>query len=122
MKSSVHQECTVFGLWAVLKIEQGLDQLICIWHYGYVECPEVFMHRTTILLPNDLRSRAHQRAREMGISFGEFVRAAVGKMTLEPRKKGPQRDPLFSDDYVYKGPVPKDLALNHDAYLYDEKP
>ena len=36
-------------------------------------------------------------------------------------KPKPRRaeDPFFADTKVYRGRTPKDLAANHDAYLYD---
>ena len=71
------------------------------------------------MLPVDLKVRAQHRAREQGLSLGEFLRRSIAAAladTSKPRKA----DPLFSDDAVYEGPVPSDLAANHDDYLYGE--
>jgi hypothetical protein len=38
------------------------------------------MQRTTIVLPPELKSRATERARAMGISFGELARQALERM------------------------------------------
>jgi len=42
--------------------------------------------RTTVTLPSQLKQRAVARAREQGISFGEFVRQAVEQsLTIQGR-------------------------------------
>ena len=79
------------------------------------------MDRTTIMLPPDLKRRALQRAKELGISFGEFVRTSLGDRLRTPKKgKGQERDPFFADEEFYEGPSPGDWAENHDRYLYGE--
>ncbi len=77
------------------------------------------MQRTTLMLPPSLKTRAQQRAREMGISLGELIRRAVES---ELRGAGAGRrsaDPLFADAAVFTGDTPTDLAKAHDRYLYD---
>ncbi|MBI3828568.1 MAG: hypothetical protein HY291_03575 [Planctomycetes bacterium] len=78
------------------------------------------MQRTTIMLPEDLKRRAMRRARELGISFGEFVRTCM-EDELRPKKqdRAGERDPLYAVP-VHKGKVPADLSKNIDTYLYDE--
>jgi hypothetical protein len=82
-------------------------------------------NRTTVVLPPRLKQRATALARQRKISFAEFTRQAIMKAVNEPppkrgRKRG--KDPIFWDVPVYDGPVPADLSINHDKYLYDEEP
>jgi hypothetical protein len=77
------------------------------------------MVRTTIMLPAELRHRSARRARERGLSFGELVRESLS--TELDRKATPRAaDPLFADRAVYKGRGPRDVAAEHDAYLYGD--
>jgi hypothetical protein len=79
--------------------------------------------RTTVVLPAPLKQRAVARAREQGISFGEFVRRSVEKMlTAPPRGTGRKKaaDPFWDNLKVYDG-GPADLAARHDDYLYGGK-
>ena len=78
------------------------------------------MHRTTIMLPEDLRRRALRKAHELGISLGEYVRNCMDKDLQHPKKGNEKkRDPLF-DIKVWTGPAPRDGSTNVDKYLYDE--
>jgi len=76
------------------------------------------MHRTTIMLPAELKARAVKRAKEMGISLGDLVRESLAA-ALRNGKRQDEVDPFFADTAVYDGPVPEDGAKNHDHYLYD---
>lgn len=79
--------------------------------------------RTTVVLPGPLKQRAVNRAREQGISFGEFVRRAVENMlTAPPRGRSRKKtgDPFWDNLKVYDG-GPSDLAARHDDYLYGGK-
>ena len=79
--------------------------------------------RTTVVFPPGLKQLAMERARERKISFGEFVREAVEKAVRDPKPKRKRaRDPLWDDVPVYDGPVPADISINHDKYLYDDEP
>ena len=79
------------------------------------------MQRTTVVMPVSLKKRAMSRARQRNISFAEFVRQAVEMLALLPPKRRLKgRDPLFFDVPVYDGPVPADISINLDKYLYDE--
>lgn len=70
------------------------------------------------MLPNDLKKLAEKEALRRGASLGEIIRTAL-KALLQPiKKKSTKKDPLFTDDLVYKGPVEEDISSNHDAYLY----
>jgi hypothetical protein len=76
------------------------------------------MDRTTIMLPNDLKSRAANRAKNMGISLGQYIREVLEK-SLETDSGGEGScDPLFADSAVFADHTPEDLASNHDEYLY----
>jgi len=79
--------------------------------------------RTTIVLPAPLKQRAVARAREQGISFGEFVRRAVEEtLVTPPRGKGKKKtgDPFWDNLKIYEG-GPEDVAARHDDYLYGNK-
>jgi len=77
------------------------------------------MHRTTIMLPADLRSQATRRAREMGISLGELIRESLADWL--GRTEAPNNeDSLLADDAIFEGPVPRNLAAEHDRYLYGD--
>ncbi|MBI1870726.1 MAG: hypothetical protein HYS07_05990 [Chlamydiae bacterium] len=77
------------------------------------------MHRTTIMLPLDLKFKAVQMAQKMGISFGEFVRETL-KKAIRKTKNTKSLDPFFADKAVFRGKVPKDLSERHDDYLYGD--
>ena len=72
------------------------------------------MHRTTILLPNELRKRADREAKSLGISLSELIRRRLaaddGQATVER--------PRFFTRQPWTGPGPSDTAANHDNYLY----
>jgi len=79
--------------------------------------------RTTVTLPSQLKQRAVTRAREQGISFGEFVRQAVEKsLTTPPRgaKRRKTGDPFWDNLKFFKSGV-TDLSVRHDDYLYGRK-
>jgi len=72
-------------------------------------------HRTTIMLPPELKRRAIKRAKERGVSFGELVRESLSViLTGAPDTE----DSLLADRAVYRGKTPRDLAAEHDRYLY----
>lgn len=77
------------------------------------------MSRTTVVLPEDLRLRAKERARRDGMSFAELVRQAVEARVSAPSDRT-EDDPLFGDIPVFEGVVPGTLSENHDAELYGE--
>lgn len=77
------------------------------------------MKRTTILIPQDLRTRAGLHAQHMGISFGELVRLSLDAYLSNPSSAA-RKDSLFSDDEVFEGEVPYNLSTAHDGYLYGE--
>lgn len=77
------------------------------------------MERTTIMLPGQLKYRAHRRAAELGISLGELIRESFLETLNRDRE---DVDPLYSDDATYAGPAPSELAVDHDSYVYGKKP
>lgn len=81
---------------------------------------EVDVHRTTIMLPDELRRRAARVAQEEGISVGELVRRSL-RESLRDRESAGEEDPLFADSVVVAGDAPSDLAAEHDRYLYEDE-
>ncbi len=78
------------------------------------------MHRTTILLPDDLKVSAEAEARQKGISLGELIRRKLGKSSKSKKAKSRRDDPLFrhyAKVEAPSGPATVDIALNHDKYL-----
>lgn len=78
------------------------------------------MHRTTILISPELKSQAIKKAREMGVSLGELIRLSLKKIINSKKDNSRKHDLLFSDQTIFKEKAPKDLAKNHDDYLYGE--
>ena len=81
------------------------------------------IERTTVVLPGPLKQRAVARAREQGISFGEFVRRAVEEMLTAPARGTARKktgDPFWDNLKIYHGGR-VDLAARHDDYLYGGK-
>ncbi len=79
----------------------------------------MYMDRTTILLPPDLKIRAEKAARQKGISFGELVRRGLERMIMD--RPTPERDSFFSDESFFEGKVPPDASKNLDEYMYGRK-
>jgi hypothetical protein len=73
------------------------------------------MHRTTILLPQELRRRADREAKSLGISLSELIRrrlAGDDKVSAEAKR------PQFFARQPWTGPGPSDTSVRHDEYLY----
>lgn len=79
------------------------------------------MKRTTIMLPVELRARALQLAHRKKVSLGELIRESLWGCLRHPKEPMLQ-DPLFTDKAVFQKASPRDLAKNHDRYLYGEHP
>ncbi len=77
------------------------------------------MHRTTVMLPDDLRGRALRRARELGVSLGELIRQSLDAQ-LARNRTPTEEDALFADRAVFTGEAPSNLSQNHDRYLYGD--
>jgi hypothetical protein len=79
------------------------------------------MHRTTILLPEDLRVSAEACARRQGISVGELIRRQLRIVTKSKKAKSRRDDPIFryharNHPEPAKGAV-EDGVANHDKYI-----
>ncbi|MFI5381549.1 MAG: CopG family transcriptional regulator [Tepidisphaerales bacterium] len=78
------------------------------------------MTRTTIMLPPGLKSRAERKAGTMGISLGQLIRTSLER-AVESSPQKQSVDPLLADDVVFADDGPRDLAENHDDYLYGDR-
>ena len=78
------------------------------------------MHRTTILLPEDLKRRASRLARLEGVSLSELIRSALEKRLAAEKSRA--RDSLWKalEPMDFPPDTPTDLAARHDDYLYEE--
>ncbi len=76
------------------------------------------MNRTTIMLPETLKMKAMNLAKNEGVSLGEFIRESI-IMRFRKNTTPIKQDPFFSESLVFSGNSPKDLAENHDDYLYE---
>lgn len=79
------------------------------------------MHRTTILLPEELRASAEAVARRQGISLGELIRRQLKVVAKSSKKKKRSDDPIFRY-HARKLPAPdkgavEDGVANHDKYI-----
>jgi hypothetical protein len=72
------------------------------------------MHRTTILLPSDLRRKADREARALGISLSELIRRRLAA----DEAGTPTNRPRFFSRQPWTGAGPEDMSANHDSYLY----
>jgi hypothetical protein len=77
------------------------------------------MHRTTVMIPHELRLKALRQAQARGVSLGELIRDAL-ESVLEQMPKADSADPFFADKKRYQGDAPPDLSANHDRHLYGE--
>jgi hypothetical protein len=71
------------------------------------------MHRTTILLPDELYRAAGREARSLGVSLGELIRRRLAKSSEKP----PMQKAFFSRQ-PWTAEAPSDLSVAHDRYLY----
>jgi hypothetical protein len=78
------------------------------------------MHRTTLMLPRDLKARALKEARAHGVSLGEWIRQIVAAALRRPGGRKDVKDSLYADTAVCRKAGPNDLARGHDRYLYGE--
>ena len=80
---------------------------------GGAICFYFCMHRTTILLPEELYRAAGREARSLGVSLGELIRRRLATVPSEP----PKQEAFFARR-PWSGEAPDDLSANHDRYLY----
>ncbi len=76
------------------------------------------MFRTTIMLPQELKLKAEEKAHRLRMSLGEYVRKALRDSLFGETKGKTAKDAFLSDRAVYSGRAPKDSAKRHDDYLY----
>jgi len=77
------------------------------------------MHRTTILLPERLKTKANVKANTLGISLGEFIRLSI-ESNLKSQVREINNDPFIQDDYVFTECNASDCSINHDDYIYGD--
>jgi len=75
------------------------------------------MHRTTVMIPDDLFSDALARARSEGVSVAELIRKGLEQVVGGGKGGPPEKDPFFADDATFASGI-GDAALRHDDYLY----
>jgi hypothetical protein len=75
----------------------------------------ICMHRTTILLPEELKRSAERKAQQEGVSLSELIRRGLSKDVQENAKQ-----PAFFARRPWGGSSPDDLSARHDDYLYGE--
>ena len=78
------------------------------------------MHRTTIMLPINLKNEALALANQMHLSLGELIRQSLEEKLNKKRGARPY-DPFFDKPPCFKGKAPKNASLQHDDYLYGEE-
>lgn len=84
------------------------------------------MIRTTVRLDEDIFKEARKKAIDEGKPFGELINDALYVYLNEPRKKKVKSGTEFLLKIIELGkkyPIkdaPKDLAQNHDKYLWGE--
>ena len=77
------------------------------------------MHRTSLMLPRDLKARAERASRHLGMSLGELIRVSLEEELA--KHESAETDALFADRVVYRGAAPPTLARDHDAWLYGSR-
>ncbi len=75
------------------------------------------MHRTTVMLPDPLKSRLQHRAAELRVSLGELLRTAAEQF-LDREERKYTHDPLAVGFCVVKEEAPPDVSENINKYLY----
>lgn len=76
------------------------------------------MYRTTVMLPEELKSRVVRESQALGISLGEFVRGALSA-AVDAAESEATSDPLLADNARHPGRATRDAAAKHDDYLYE---
>ncbi len=72
------------------------------------------------MLPPELHTRALRYARRHGISLAALVRQVLTEEVA--RSRGADKKYSIFTKHVWRGRAPRDLAKNHDKYLYDLEP
>jgi hypothetical protein len=79
------------------------------------------MKRTTIMLPAKLKASAERRARKCGMSLGSLIRLSLERELANGDGNVGSGDPFLSDNVTFRDGGPRDVARNHDRYLYGEE-
>lgn len=74
------------------------------------------MHRTTILLSQELKGQAELQARREGLSLSGLIRRCLSE-SIDSEDKQPA---AFFSRQPWPGDTPVDLSARHDDYLYGE--
>lgn len=79
----------------------------------------MYMHRTTILLPEDLRAHAEACAQQQGISLGELIRRQLQMVAKGSGETNRRDDPLFRRyaKTLTKVKATEKIAASHDQVL-----
>ncbi len=108
------------------QLKKALENIIMYNIVMQLCIKEVSMTRTTIVLPENIKSIAVKNAQAEGISFGEFVRksleASIRVKSKENKIYSRKHDSLFSGmKRLARSTKPGviDASVNHDKYLYD---
>ncbi len=78
------------------------------------------MVRAQILLKERQYEALKSRARREGKSLSQVVREAVDETLGERRSRGKKKARLEDLFGLFSDPTAKDVAINHDKYLYGE--
>jgi hypothetical protein len=76
------------------------------------------MHRTTILLPEDLKLASERFAKSRKISLGALIRQQLQNLVASAHANSTTQDAVFAKFVPYVGKAPANLALDHDEELY----
>jgi len=74
------------------------------------------MHRTTLLLPEDLHRRAAKVARQRGMTLGLLIRQCLAR-EIALDQQDLIADPFWSEPPTFRSGR-KDLSTRHDDELY----
>lgn len=72
------------------------------------------------MLPENLKLAAEEKAFRTKRSLGQLIRDALERDLASTLSRDAQ-DPFLADARVFRGKSPRDLARNHDDYLYGGK-
>lgn len=78
------------------------------------------MHRTTVLLPEKLKTKANVKANTLGISLGEFIRLSI-ESSLKSQFSEKKNDPFIQDTNIFTKCSSTDCSINHDDYIYGDR-
>ena len=76
------------------------------------------MHRTTLLLSEELRREAQNLARRQGITLSELIRRKLATSVATKSKNALAGDPLFRPARLMISHEESDVSARHDDYIY----